>query len=385
MMHSSVKVLHVHTLPLLTGSGINTLITMKGLMSKGYSLEFACAPGGRLVDEARDAGIIFHPIKYLKQEVDIISDIRALFELYRLIRKGKYTIVHTHNSKAGFIGRCAAHMAGVPVVVHTVHGFAFHECEKPPRRFLFILLERFAAGFADAMIAVSTPLKNWGLSIGVGREGQYEVIPDGIEFDKFKAGIDPGKIKKELSIPNGDLVVGVVAKLWEGKGHAVLLEAAVEIARRVPNVRFLLVGDGYLRDSLERMVLNKGLKDYIIFTGFRNDIPEITSVFDVSVLASSFEGLGRVLLEAMALGKPVVGTNIGGIPEAIRDGVNGLLVPAGDAKALSEAIISLLSDGDMRRRMGDAGRKIAQERFSSEKMVSDIEVLYRRLLERKAK
>lgn len=380
---SKIKILHIHTLPVVSGSGIHTLITMQGLKDKGYIVEFACAPGGALVDEAIKSNIPFRPIRHFVQEINIFSDFMALTELVLLMRKERYTIVHSHNSKAGFLSRLAAKIAGVPVIVHTIHGFAFHEYERPPCRILFILLERLAARFAGRLITVSTPLKEWGLQLKIGKDKKYIVIPDGIEMERFNVRMDLNKKKQELGINPQDLVVGMVAKLWDGKGHYTILKAAPAIIKAVGNVKFLFVGEGYLRQDLERIVYEKGLEDYIIFTGFRNDIPELTAIFDVAVLVSFFEGLGRALLEAMVLEKPVVATNVGGIPEIVKDGVNGFLVPPENSHQLAGAIIRLLRDESLRKRMGREGRKMINERFLAEKMVGDIIGVYEELLEKK--
>lgn len=379
----SVKVIHIHTLPIISGSGINTLITMQGLKRNGYDVEFACAPGGALIGEVVKSNIPFMPIRHFVQKINILSDIMALFELILLMRKKRYTIIHTHNSKAGFLGRLAAKITGAPIIIHTIHGFAFHEYEKPPRRILFIILERIAARFADRLITVSTPLKRWGLRLKIGKKQQYCVIPDGIEIERFQVKIDLEKKRQELGINPNDLVVGMVAKLWDGKGHITLLDAVPLIIKVVSSVKFLFVGEGYLRKDLERIVLAKGLKDYIIFTGFRTDIPEVTSIFDVAVLASFFEGLGRVCLEAMVLSKPVVATRVGGIPEVVKNDINGFLVPPGNCIALSDAIIKLLKDENLRRQMGHQGRKMIDERFSADMMVKQIQIVYEGLLKEK--
>jgi len=380
---AKVKILHIHTLPVISGSGIHALITMQELKNKGYDVEFACAPGGALVDEVIKSNITFRPIRHFVQEINIFSDVMALSELVLLMRGQRYDIVHTHNSKAGFIGRLAAKISGVPIIIHTIHGFAFHEYERPPRRILFVFLERVAARFADKLITVSTPLKDWGLKLKIGEEKQYAVIPDGIEMERFEVKTDSQKQRQELGIGPDDLVVGMVAKLWEGKGHCTLIDAAPQIIQEVPNVKFIFVGDGYLRQDLEKLALAKGMNDYIIFAGFRNDIPEITGIFDIAILASFFEGLGRVLLEAMVLRKPVVATNVGGIPEVVQDGLNGFLVPPGDSQALAKAIIRLLKDKELRQKMGEEARKKIDERFSAEKMVDEIEKVYNELLKKK--
>jgi glycosyltransferase involved in cell wall biosynthesis len=379
-----IKVLHIHTLSVISGSGLNVLDTVKRLKEKGYKVEFASSPeGGSLIDEVASFGITVRPLRYLGREVNILKDPLALFELMLLIRRQRYDIVHTHNSKAGFIGRIAARIAGVPVVIHTIHGFSFHEYERPPFRILYVLLERLAAKFSDALITVSTPLKEWGLRLGIGKDAQYRVIPDGIDIERFKVNTDSGIKRSELGIAADDLAVGLVAKLWDGKGHHTLIKAMPDIIKEVPRVKFIFVGEGYLRRNLENQVTTLGLKDSVLFTGFRKDIPEITSIFDLAVLPSFFEGLGRSLLEAMVLSKPVVATNVGGIPEVVKDNLNGFLVPPGDARALAEAIIHLLKNKELRRRMGEEGRKQIDERFSTKKMVDNIEGVYRQILKEK--
>lgn len=374
-----LKILHIHTLPVISGSGIHTLITMKGLDKAKYEVEFACRPGGPLVDEVTKFGIPFRPIRHLLQPVEPYNDIAALFELIGLLKKQRYDIVHTHNSKAGFIGRLAAKIAGVPIIVHTIHGFSFHEYENPPRQFLFTILERIAAQFADALITVSGPLKAWGLKLGIGKEDKYITIYDGIEIGKFRVDFDTHIKRQEFGIKPDDLVIGAVSKLWEGKGLEYVLEALKMVSLKIPNVKLMFVGEGYLREKLEGLTEEWQLKEKVIFTGFRTDIPEITALFDIAVLASFFEGLGRVLLEAMAAGKPVVATRVGGIVDVVDDGKTGILVPPADSEALAEALLTLLSNAGLRRKMGEAGRKKIDAKFSDTHMVDQIEGLYEEL------
>lgn len=378
-----VKVLHVHTLPVISGSGINTFLTMKGLDKNRYEVELACAPGGALIDEVMKEKMEFQPIKHFRQPINPLHDLLALWELYHLIRRERYDIVHTHNSKAGFIGRLAAKMARVPIIIHTIHGFAFHEYEKPPRRILFILLERFAVRFCNKLITISQPLKEWGLRLRIGRPEKYVTIYSGIEVEKFRIDIDINKKKKGFGIKPDEKVVGVVAKLWEGKGHETILEAAPQIIKEIPDAKFLFVGEGYLRERLEARVREMGLSDQVIFTGFRTDIPEVTAIFDVAVLASFFEGMGRVLLEAMVLGKPVVATKVGGIVDVVKEGETGILVPPRDPIALAKAVITLLKDEELTRKMGKAGKERIDERFTAKRMVEKIGQVYDELIEKK--
>jgi glycosyltransferase involved in cell wall biosynthesis len=378
-----IKLLHVHTLPVVSGSGIHALLTLDGLNKDVYEVEFACGGGGPLEDEIKKRGILFRRIKHLIQPVNLYKDIMALYELTRLMKEQKYNIIHTHNSKAGFIGRLAGKLAGVPIVVHTIHGFSFHDFEKPPRQALFTLLERLAASWADILITVSEPLKEWGLRLGIGKIEQYITIYDGIELDKYDIDIDREEKKKTLGVPAGHKVIGVVSKLWEGKGHECVLRAAAQIIKTIPEVTFLFVGEGYLRNDLEGMSQDMGLGRNVIYTGFREDIPEITATFDIALLVSFFEGLGRVLLEAMALAKPVVATRVGGIVDVVDDGVTGILVKPDNSEELAAAIVRLLIDCDLCKKMGQAGKEKINSKFSAETMVNRIEQVYKELLAEK--
>lgn len=377
------KVLQVHTLPVISGSGIHALITLKGLDRSKYEVEFACAPGGALIEEVLEQGITFRPIKHFVQPVSPLDDIRALWEMIYLLKHQNYDIIHTHNSKAGFIARLAAKISGVPIIVHTIHGFAFHEFENPPRQKLFILLERFAGRFADKLITVSEPLKEWGLRLGIASKDKYVTIYDGIDIEGFRSNFDLAKKKKEFGIPQTNLVVGAVSKLWEGKGHRQILQAAKKVIAEIPNVTFMFVGQGYLEDELKQLSEELGLRDHVIFTGFRHDIPEVTAIFDIAILASFFEGLGRVLLEAMACGVPTVATRVGGIVDVVDDAKTGILVEPGDVSSLASAIIRLLKDKDLRERLGKAGKEKIDSKFSAKTMVRRIEEVYDDLLSRK--
>jgi glycosyltransferase involved in cell wall biosynthesis len=223
---------------------------------------------------------------------------------------------------------------------------------------------------------ISQPLQEWGLRMRIGHREQYTKIYSGIELDKFKCTRPPAELRSSLGICRDDFVVGLVAKLWTGKGHAVTISAIKQLVQTDPNIKLLIVGEGYLRSELEAQTKALGLQQNVVFTGFRSDIPDLNAMFDIAVLPSDFEGMGRVLLEAMVMGKAVVASNVGGIPDIVDDGETGILVPAGDVNALAEAIGRLCHDVSLRERMGEAGyRKITQQ-FSSETMVEQIRQVY---------
>lgn len=375
-----IKVLHVHTLPVISGSGLNTFLSMKGQSQAGFEVELACAAEGPLLRLAEDNGMRVLRLRHMVWGINPIKDVLAVFELSTLISKNRYTIVHTHNSKAGFIGRLAARLAGASVIVHTVHGFAFHGREPGWKCLFYRFLERLAAGWCDKLIMISQPLMDWAIKERIGKPGQMVTIYSGIDLTAFRQISDSTSIRKSLGLEADDVVVGEVAKLWEGKGHAVLFQAATEILGRCTKLKLLLIGEGALRPSLEALAAQLGISGQVVFTGFREDVPQLTQLLDIAVLPSFFEGMGRAVIEAQAAGKPVVGSRVGGIPDLIQDGKTGLLVPAGDVKALADAIEQLYHDPELRKRLGDAAKLAAGSRFDATTMNQQIIQVYQELL-----
>lgn len=379
---NKIKILHVHVSSILSGSGVNTLLTMGGLNKDKYDVEFACAPGGELVDEVRKHGIKYKPVKHFVDPMSPYNDFIALFELLRIIKKGKYDIVHTHNSKAGFVGRLAAKIAGVRIVIHTIHGFSFNSFEGSLRRNLFVWLERFSAKFTDKLMVVSNPIRERGLALHIGKKEHYLTVHDGVDVERFKSSFNNEIKRKEFNIKRDDLVIGFVSKLWEGKGHVCSLQAFKDIVVEFPNAKLMFVGEGYLKKKLKKKVRRLDLKGSVIFTGLRNDIAELNSIFDIAILPSFFEGLGRSLIEAQAAGKPVVATRVGGIVDVVEDGKTGMLVEPNNPRALKYALIALLQDPQLRKSMGSAGQGRIDKEFSVQNMVKKIEEVYEELLER---
>ncbi|MBU2499162.1 MAG: glycosyltransferase family 4 protein [Proteobacteria bacterium] len=380
-----VRILHIHTLPIISGSGINTFLSMRGMDRRLYEVELACAPGGPLIDLVEENGMKARLFPSLVQPIHPPRDLLALMNLVSLLKKTPFHIVHTHNSKAGFTGRLAARLAGVPVIVHTVHGFAFHDQEPFWRQSLFRALERLASRWCDKMIFISQPLIDWALKEGIGRRDKMVRIYSGIELDRFrpKTTDEQKRIRERWQIGPDEAVIGIVSKLWEGKGHVTLIEAFKEIKMEIREARLVIVGEGYLRDRLVSLIRSLGLEESVLFTGFQPDVSEIIGAFDVAVLPSLFEGMGRVLLEAMAMEKPVVANRVGGIPDLVDHGVNGLLVRPGDTGELKEAILKILNDRTLAMKIAGEGRKRVTEQFSAETMVRSIENVYRELLSMK--
>jgi glycosyltransferase involved in cell wall biosynthesis len=235
------------------------------------------------------------------------------------------------------------------------------------------------------MIFISQPLIDWALKEEIVTDDKVVKIYSGIELDQFRPVTEERKnsIRSTWGIGHEDVVVGVVSKLWEGKGHAVLIRAFEELRKEVQDIKLVIVGEGYLDNELRDLVRMLGLNDSVLFTGFQMDVSEIIATFDVAVLPSFFEGMGRVLLEAMAMEKPVVASRVGGIPDLVEHGVNGFLVNPGDVLGLSNAIRKIVRDKKLADEIAKKGRKRITEQFSADAMVKSIEKVYNECLNAK--
>jgi glycosyltransferase involved in cell wall biosynthesis len=278
------------------------------------------------------------------------------------------------------LGRWAAWLGGVPVIVHTVHGWSHHDRQHPLARRLFILMEQVTAPITDRLIVVSPLNIEKGLADGIARPEKYVTIRSGIDLDRFRQPERPREaVRAELGIPAEAPVVGTVTRLSAQKAPLDFVAAAARVAEQRPDVHFVVVGDGPLRAEVEAAVAAEGLAKTVHLTGLRRDVPDVMHSFDIFALSSLWEGLPRVLPQAMAAGLPIVATAVDGNAEAVEDGINGLLTPPGDPHAFADALLRLLEDGQLADRMGSAGLEMVDE-FSARKMVRDIEALYQELL-----
>lgn len=378
---AKIKVLHIHTLPLVSGSGLNTFLSMLLLDKEKYEAELACGAGGDLIKLVEDGAMKVRPLKHMLREINPLEDILAFFELMALLKKYQYNIVHTHNSKAGILGRIAGKLSGTPVVIHTLHScvFRYANLSGLKRRF-YLYLEKFCALITDKLISISEPLKEEFINSGIGKPGDYVTIYSGIKIEGFRKKYDIISKKEELNIAKDNLIVGTVSRLAQGKGHRELLYAAKKVLIKLNKVTFLIVGDGPLKKELESLTKELRIDKNVLFSGARSDIEEITSLFDLAVLPSHYEGMGRVLLEAQAAGKPVVACSVGGMKEIVKDGQTGILISPGNIEELYSAIYRLLSDEAWRKNMGDEAAQWVGARFSAETMAKKIENLYEEVL-----
>lgn len=384
-----VRILHVITRMIVGGAQENTLLTVEGLNRLGnFAVTLASGidrgPEGELLTRARQTSPLI-VIPELYRNINPLDDFIALIKLYRIIRKGRFHIVHTHSSKAGMLGRLAAWLAGTPFIVHTLHSLVFHEYQPWVVNRLWWTMKKLCAPITDHFISVSSIISQKAVAAGIARAEKFTTIFSGMELDWFlRAQVDPRAVRSEFGIPDDALVVGKVARLFPLKGHDQLLDAAPAIVRRHPGVRFFLIGDGILYEHLRERARQMGILDNFVFAGLieRERIPEMIAVMDVLVHTSLREGLARVLPQALAMGKPCVSFDIDGAPEVVIPGRTGYLVKPGDAAGLGEAISRLLGDPKVREEMGEEGRRLVDPAFRAETMVRQIAEVYEMLMAR---
>jgi glycosyltransferase involved in cell wall biosynthesis len=388
-----IRVLHIITRLIVGGAQENTMLTADLLNHspayKGrYIVEIVSGPQtgseGSIIHEVRQRGVTLYILPELVRQPNPVKDLKTIIKLRRMMLdvhgKPRYHIVHTHSSKAGVLGRIAARWAGIPAIVHTVHGWSFHEYLSPVQRYVYVMLERLAAHFSQCLVGVSSKDVAKGLSYRIGSPMDYVLIRSGIELDRFgNPRISSYKIRRHLGIPDNATVVGSVTRFAPQKSPLDLISALYRIHQTHPDVWFVIVGDGPLRQQLQERLQGLGIADRTVLTGLRRDIPELLAAFDIFVLSSLWEGLPRVLPQAMAAGLPIVCTNAGGAADAVVDGGNGFLVDPYDPDQLAAKVDVLLRHHELRGRMGEEGRRRVPE-FSAIKMVRQIDLLYRRLL-----
>ena len=384
-MPNKAKVLHIITRLDKGGSAENTFLTVKGLDKEKYDVTLMSGPVEDASQERRtqveEYGIRYIHLPVLVRNIHMVYDLIALFKIYRFLAKEKFDVVHTHTSKAGLLGRFAAKLAGTPLVVHTPHGHIFYGYFRRLKTKMFIRLEKIASRMTNKIVALTDREKSDYITHKIVREGKCIVIHSGIELDRYRELTieEKNKLKKEIGIPEDAMVVGTAGRLISVKGPEFMIKASQHISLESPETYLVFAGDGPLKEDLQTLAKETGTDKNIIFLGWRDDVPRILSVFDIFLLPSLNEGMGRVLAEAMALGKPIVASNVGGIPDLVIHGKNGYLVPPQNPEELAKYTQLLLEDKDKREKMGRAGKEMASG-FTHEAMVQKIARLYEELM-----
>jgi glycosyltransferase involved in cell wall biosynthesis len=357
--------LHIDTARTWRGGQNQVLVTVLGLRAVGHRAMLVAHPRGELRRRAQE-GLEFLPLAPMTE-----MDLSAAWRLSRVVQQLRPDIIHAHDPHG-------VAMAALALSMSTMRA-------KPPlvasRRVDFHLrgsaLSRWKYRQVDCFICASDAIRT--MLIGDGIEATRAVtVHEGIDLGHVAAA-PPAPLHEELWLPHGAPIVGNVAALVPHKGQKHLIEAAALVVQHVPDARFVIAGEGELRVSLEHQIKHLGLEKHVILAGFRPDILSVHKAFDIFAMSSTTEGLGTSVLDAMACGRPVVGTRAGGIPEVIEDGVTGFLVPPRDHQAMADVIVKLLKDEALRVRMGNAGLSLANARFSAERMVQDTIRVYERI------
>lgn len=394
-----LKILFIITRLIQGGAQKMALSMAEQLSRKGHSVVLACGPQagveGSLLPLARKMNIEVIVVNGLVREEHPLKDFLAMASLYWLIDGRKFDVVHTHTSKAGIIGRIAARMAGVPVIIHSSHGHVFSPGANIPgvsnRKLMtkvFWLAEKIVAGMCHRIVTLTEMEKQDWIKLGLAPASKIEVLYNAIPLEEFdpdsvSAG-EKTRFKSLLGLEPFHKIVTITGRLTSEKGHDYLLEAIKLVAGKIPDVRLLIAGEGPERPDLEMLARKYGITQNVVFLGLRDDVKHILAISDLFVLASRYEGFGLVLLEAMAMRVPVIAAGVGGVPEIIDDGVTGILARHGRPDEFAAGITELLQNSEKAGRIASAGRQIVARDFSLAKMVDGFENLYLKLYKYKA-
>ncbi len=378
-----INLLYVITKLELGGAQKQLLSLINGLNKEKYNVFLFTAEDGLLLNEAQAiARVTLKRSRFLERPINPLKDVLALLELYNFIKINKIQIVHTHSSKAGILGRLAAKFAKIKVIIHTVHGWSFHDYQGALIKRFYLFLESLCAGFTAKIIVVSDFDKDKGLKNSVGREKQYSLIRYGINRNEFKNRDGRDQARRSLGLSDTDLAIGTVACFKPQKSPLDFIRLAGAIKDNFPDAKFIMIGDGPLRNKLCALAGKLNLGNRLALAGWRNDIPLVLCALDIFVLTSLWEGLPIAVLEAMAAGVPVVATDTGGIKEAVLDDKTGYVVRIGDIGSMQNRVEELSRNVQKRNEFTSSSRAVIDtEKFSLSNMLKSTEEVYSSLWE----
>lgn len=380
-----IKVLHIITRFNIGGAQEVALSIITGLDKNKFDTVLISGPQDFDIDKKNKLDIAIIIIPDLVRKINPLRDLMALVRLYLFIKKNKFDIVHTHTSKAGILGRVAAKLAGVPIIFYTPHGGIFDPIFCGSKAlFLLSKIESLVASFTDKIITCSEHERRDFLEHKIATYDKYVTMYWGIrEQDSFLKTYDSSLKRRELNISDSDILIGSIARLVPQKGHLFCLEALRILVNSFPKAKLLIAGDGILKSDIEVKIKELDLSDNVIMIGCRSDVPEILACLDILLHASIWEGTPILIIEAMLMGKAIIATKVGGVPELIEDGVTGILVPPYDKEALVRAITTLINDKALAKKIGEAARRHAKEKLNFELMIKNITNLYNSFIESK--
>lgn len=381
-----MRVAHVITRLIVGGAQENTIASVLGLRQKpGLDVELISGPttGPEGSLESRVAAIpgLLTVVPELVRPIHPWHDWAALRKLTRMFQQSRPDIVHTHSGKAGVLGRCAAARAGVPTIIHTIHGPSFGAFQSAPANWLFRSAEQYAARVTTHFVVVADAMKQQYLDAGIGHPEQYSRIFSGFPLEDYLHACNNPALRKRYQLSPEDIVVGKIARLFKLKGHDDLIAIAPELVKQNPRLKFLFVGDGIWRQKFEQQIQELGLQAHFIFTGLipPTEIPAHVGIMDFLVHLSRREGLPRALPQALAAAKPVIAYDCDGAREVCLTDETGFLVAPGDLASLTRCILQLAAAAPLRCQLGERGRQFVKANFSEALMVDQLDALYRRL------
>jgi glycosyltransferase involved in cell wall biosynthesis len=384
-----MKIVHIITRLIIGGAQENTLLSCEGQHDLGHEVTLitgpAMGPEGSLMKRAEDYGYKVIVIDEMRRAISPTLDWHTYRALKGLLATIKPDIVHTHSSKAGIIGRWAAHAVGCKGIVHTIHGLAFTASTSPMVNNVYKWLERRAAPITERIICVADSMRDQSLDVNIGAREQYVTVYSGMETGQFiNPPVDRATVRHELGLTDEHVAIGTIARLFDLKGHDDLLDIAPRLCERFPNLRWLWIGDGTLRPRFESRMKEMGLTDRFILTGMvpPTQIPQLAGAMDLLVHPSRREGLARALPQGQLAGVPVITYDIDGAKEGVLDGVSGYVLPPFDRNLMAEKISLLMEDPAKRAEMGAKGRAFALGRFDTKVMVAGLEDVYRQVVAR---
>ena len=386
---NKISICHVITRMIVGGAQENTLFSCIGQLRAGNRVVLVTGPSpgpeGELLSRISVPELEVVTIDELVREISPKNDFKAYCKLKKYFREQKFDVVHTHSSKAGLIGRLAAHAAQVPCVVHTVHGQAFHEYEKPWKNFIYKTSEYLAALVSDRIFAVAQAMIDQCVKAHIAPPEKYQVVYSGMDMDSFLNARRDLELRSKLNIPEHAPVIGTLARLFELKGYDDVMQTFPMVLQQIPDAHLLIVGDGILRSELEMLARQGGFADKVHFAGLisPDKVPGYLAQMNILWHLSLREGLPRSVVQALACGIPACGYTLDGTPEVIFDGVTGCCVPPRRIDLIARRTVELLQNPAEAQKEGAAGRELVKERFDKERMAAILLEEYQQILKRK--